>query len=335
MDFTHSFKKTLLNNFGFGHFELAALQLFRFQAKNNAVYAEYLEGLKLKPERITSVFEIPFLPIDFFRDRLVSCMPDRVPEIVFESSGTTGQKRSRHNVYDKEFYTKVSEKIFEHFYGALSDYEVLALLPSYLERKNASLVFMAEHFIKKAGKHSGFFLNDTEKLIRTLAELQKKPKKILLLGVTFALLDLAENYKPDLSKVMVMETGGMKGRRKELTREEVHHILKSHTGAGQIYSEYGMTELLSQAYTAGGNIFCTSPTMRVICRNPYDPFEKNRASGGLNIIDLSNADTCAFIETKDLGRLKAFGKYREKHGFSVEGRFDHSELRGCNLMLPN
>lgn len=279
-------------------------------------------------DTITEVAQIPFLPVAFFKDHEVKTdVWD--PEATFSSSGTTGQRTSSHFVRDKEFYLTNAEKVFNHFYGSLQEYHFLALLPSYLERDNSSLVVMADSFIKKSrSSYSGFYLNDYENLLHTIRNINDD-RKILLLGVSFALLDIAETYKPDLSYVTVMETGGMKGRRREMVRHELHAVLKKGFNVGRIHSEYGMTELMSQAYSTGEGIFQGPPWMKVMLRDINDPFDisENRKSGGINVIDLANIHSCAFIETQDVGKKNG------NNSFEVMGRFDNSDIRGCNLMV--
>ncbi|WP_282125663.1 acyl transferase [Marinifilum flexuosum] len=310
-------------------FKQVALEIFRYQAENNEVYREYLQYLKKDFNQITKLTEIPFLPIEFFKSRKVVSSNNPAKEI-FTSSGTTGNLTSRHFVPDISIYEKSFKKGFEDFYGPITDYCVLALLPSYLEREGSSLIYMMEHLIKDS-KHakSGFYLHNHEELIECIADLKKSNQKILLLGVSFALLDLAEKYTLDLSEVIIMETGGMKGRRKEITREELHAFLCSRLGVNEIHSEYGMTELLSQAYSKGQSLFQTPNWMKIMIRDAYDPFsyEKSGRTGGVNVIDLANVHSCSFIETQDLGKIHEDGK------FEILGRFDHSDIRGCNLLV--
>ncbi|MFZ5970633.1 MAG: acyl transferase [Bacteroidota bacterium] len=279
--------------------------------------------------RIASFDQIPFLPISFFKSRLVKTgsWPE---EVVFTSSGTTGSVVSRHAVRQRHFYLHHSLRIFEHFFGRIDQYHVLALLPSYLEREGSSLIAMARHFIDQSqSPFSGFYLHNLAELHTQLGKLRGSNRKVLLLGVTFALLDFAEQYSMDLSHCMVMETGGMKGRRQELTRQEVHEILQSRLQISNVYSEYGMTELLSQAYSTGEGRFQCPPWMKVLLRDPEDPFDhaEMRQQGAINIIDLANFDSCAFIETQDLG------KKDEQGYFEVLGRMDNSDIRGCNLLV--
>ena len=336
------------------HFEELALEVFRFQATQNPVYNKYLSLLRVNPLKISRLDKIPFLPIQFFKHHKVTS--DNAPtQTIFESSGTTGDITSKHLVSDLPFYEYVSQNIFEQFYGSLTDYHILALLPSYLERNNSSLVYMVQSFIYRTySQQSGFYLNNTKELLEKLRQLsddrrsanQATNRKILLIGVTFALLDLAESNE-DLSfmhqlkdRLVVMETGGMKGRRKELLREEVHEILTNTFGVEKIHSEYGMTELLSQGYSKGDGIFELPKTMKVLLREINDPFktiptfnmplltERSIVRGGINVIDLANIDSCSFIETQDLGAYNI-----DNQSFSIIGRFDNSDIRGCNLMV--
>ena len=316
--------------FGPLSFEDKALSLFRFQAAANPVYREYLALLNRDATKITALAQIPFLPIGFFKHHAVSSRSGSAAT-VFESSGTTGQTRSRHHVHDTVWYEMVARRLFEQAYGPLRDWHVLALLPSYLERTGSSLVYMVSHFVRASGSsHGGFFLHDQQRLIEQIEKLRKMDGKVLLIGVTFALLELAERFGgrqwPD---VIMMETGGMKGRREETTREEVHATLKAAFGLPAVHSEYGMTELLSQAYSSGEGVFRMPPTMRVLLRDVNDPFYIHDClrHGGLNVVDLANVDSCAFIETEDLGVLQGPDE------FKVLGRLDNADVRGCNLLL--
>ncbi len=304
-----------------------ALNLFRYQATNCQVYHNYLTYLGVNPEEISSPSEIPFLPITLFRSSMVAT-GDWQPEVIFTSSGTSGQEVSRHAVRSNSFYLEHATKIFEGVYGPLDEFHVLCLLPSYLERTGSSLVAMANHFIQRSkSPSSDFYLNDLDRLASQLEKL-KDGRKVLLLGVTFALLDLAENFDLDLSHCIVMETGGMKGRRKEIIREELHEILCKNFHVERIHSEYGMTELLSQAYSKGDGLFQCPTSMRVLLREVNDPFSlENRTAGVIKVIDLGNIHSCAFIETQDLGKLHQNGH------FEVLGRADNSDVRGCNLMV--
>lgn len=306
-----------------------ALDVFRFQASNNMIYRRYLAALGIDPLSVAKVEDIPFLPISFFKNFSVQC-GDWTPETIFTSSGTTGATSS-HPVRDLQFYLRHATACFEHFFGPLEDYHFLALLPSYLERQGSSLIAMMDHFIKRSkSSFSSFYLNDYEKLNKTLQLLKKEGGKTILWGVTFALLDLAERFPQDLSHCAVVETGGMKGKRREITRNELAEALNAGLGVKTLFSEYGMTELLSQAYSVkGDNRFSCPPWMRVIARDITDPFKKGlqSESGGINIIDLANWNTISFIETEDLGRVYADGR------FEVLGRLDNSDLRGCNLLI--
>jgi Acyl-protein synthetase, LuxE len=318
------------------NFEALAMDVFRFQAQNNPVYAAYLANLHIEVERIQSLQAIPFLPIEFFKTQTV-ISGNVETKTIFESSGTTGQNTSRHLVADLDFYLQVAGQIFEKFYGNLSDFQILALLPSYLERNNSSLVYMVEHFIQRSkSTDSGFYLNNYQELRATMKRISvdNPEKKILLIGVTFGLLDFAEagfdlSFLQDFNNLIVMETGGMKGRRKELLREEVHEILTKAFAVDKIHSEYGMTELLSQGYSFGEGIFDLPGSMKILLRDVNDPFNvENQSRGGINVIDLANVDSCSFIETKDLGSL-----VEGTQQFKVLGRFDNSDIRGCNLMI--
>lgn len=323
------------------NFNALALDIFRFQAAENPVYKEYISNLKIDTGKISELKDIPFLPIQFFKSQHIITGQPPEATAVFESSGTTGANTSRHFLHDPLLYETVSERIFEEHYGPLKNFHVLALLPSYLERNNSSLVYMMKHFIELShSDYSGFYLNNVSDLLNRISYLKENPdgKQILLLGVTFALLDLAEdqdiNLFKDMPQLTVMDTGGMKGRRREMLREEVHDILTGSFSVPKIHSEYGMTELLSQGYSSGDGIFSPGFTMRVLLRDIYDPFavsQQNNSykkTGGINVIDLANLDTCSFIETQDLGR---FGD--DENTFLVMGRFDNSDIRGCNLMV--
>jgi hypothetical protein len=332
-----------------------AVAVFRHQAAHNPVYRQYVTARRVRPETVSHLSQIPFLPIQFFKSHPVQTGPVAAGAIEFASSGTTGAQTSRHLVPDPDLYERVSVRLFEAQYGPLSGFHVLALLPSYLERNNSSLVYMVQHFMTESGSDgSGFFLHDLADLSARLTDLlRQSDRKILLIGVTFALLDWAEQLSPDLrallaqhpDRVVLMETGGMKGRRQELLREEVHALLTTQTDLPRIHSEYGMTELLSQAYSTGNGVFRPGATMRVLLRDINDPFTiyanqadsgrrhtGERRTGGINVIDLANLDSCAFVETQDLGEY-AESPDRAEGLFRVIGRFDNSDLRGCNLMV--
>ena len=312
-------------------FDDFALELVQFQAQHNPIYAAYLKARKIQPTSIQRVEAIPFLPIQFFKDSLVYCGNPLFASQTYSSSGTTGMITSKHLVWSEEFYLNHAQQLFEQVYGPLSDFHVLALLPAYLERPGSSLVAMASHFIQESkSEASGFYLYNQQELLQTLAELSQGSRKVLLLGVTFALLDLAESKEHFRSfpNLIVMETGGMKGRRKEMVRAEVHEQLCSFFQVDYIHSEYGMTELLSQVYSKGNGKYALPSCMRVMLRDLNDPFSPaSRSQGGINLIDLANFHSCAFIETQDIG------KWDEQGFLEVLGRFDHSELRGCNLLV--
>jgi len=308
-----------------------ALEIFRFQAINNPVYAQYISLLNVDENAVDSLEKIPFLPIEFFKSHKVVSTTEEA-KAIFTSSGTSGNLTSHHYVPDLGIYEDSFTKGFEAFYGPVKDYCILALLPSYLEREGSSLIYMMEKLIKDSGHpKSGFYLNNHDELIANLEELKTQGEKVLLLGVSFALLELAENHQLDLADVVVMETGGMKGRRKELTREELHAIFTSKLGVKKVHSEYGMTELLSQGYSKGDSLFETPAWMKIMIRDAYDPFsyEKIGRSGGVNVIDLANLNSCSFIETQDLGKIHSDGK------FEILGRFDNSDIRGCNLLVSD
>ncbi len=310
-----------------------SIQLFHYQYKSNKIYQEYLKALKFTPNRVKKISDIPYLPISLFKTHKIQS-GNYKPKLVFESSGTTQTTPSQHLVKEPSIYEKSFRKGFSLFYDNIKDYVVIGLLPSYLERKNASLVYMVNDFIQQSQhKESGFYLNEYEKLFQTLTRLEQENKKILLIGVTFGLLDFVDKYKMQLKHTIIMETGGMKGRRKELTREEVHHRLMDRLGVKNIHSEYGMTELLSQAYSKGKGRFRSPPWMTIFLRDINDPLSLlaapetgKKTSGVINIMDLANIDSCAFIATDDLGILYPDGS------FEVRGRRDSSDLRGCSLM---
>ncbi len=310
-------------------FNVAALQAFRYQREHINVYRRYCDLLQVNADDVQHYSQIPFLPIRFFKSNVLVDHPDKV-QTVFTSSGTTGMVSSQHHVVDTALYEQSFLNAFHLFYGPVSEYCVLALLPSYLEREGSSLVYMADRLIQES-QHpaSGFYLHNYEDLVQVLTAQEQKGQACLLLGVTYALLDLAEKFPMQLKHTLVMETGGMKGKRKELIREELHAILQKGLGIEKVHSEYGMTELLSQAYSKGDGVFETPPWMKVVIRDTYDPFSymPEGRTGGINVIDLANLHTCSFIETADLG--KTFSA----NTFTILGRFDHSDIRGCNLMV--
>jgi len=309
--------------------EATALELFRYQYQENALYRAYTDALHRKPADVRSLLQIPFLPIQFFKSHTITC-GTFTPELVFESSGTTQTVNSRHLVKEAAVYERSFLTAFEQFYGPVTDFVVLGLLPSYLERQHSSLVYMVQDMVKRSGHAaSGFYLYEHDKLAAHLRELEASGQKTLLIGVTFGLLDFAERYSLELKHTIVMETGGMKGRREEWTRLQVHAYLKERLGCSHIHAEYGMTELLSQAYSYGDGLFTTPPWMKVLVRDENDPFELStaNASGVINVVDLANVYSCAFIATEDIGKLRPDGS------FEVLGRLDNSALRGCSLMV--
>ena len=310
-------------------FNSLALETFRFQADHCKAYQQFMSYLRTDISKVNSISQIPFLPIQFFKTHQILSDPSPVVQ-TFLSSGTTGMQQSKHFVTDLSLYKESYTKGFEHFYGPVEDRVILALLPSYLEREGSSLVYMTADLIQQS-KHSesGFYLDNLDQLKETLLLLESKGKKSLLIGVSFALLDLVEKHQFSLKHTLVMETGGMKGKRKELVREELHGLLKAGFGVADIHSEYGMTELLSQAYSKGEGLFQTPPWMQVRIRDTEDPFQQlpHGKTGGINVIDLSNRNSCSFIATQDLGKL------HPKGSFEILGRFDNSDIRGCNLMI--
>ena len=310
-------------------FNAMALKTFQVQFHENLVYREFCRHLGKNVSSVKTIEDIPFLPIEFFKSKKVIC-GSFVPQITFTSSGTTGSEVSKHYVKNLKLYEQSYLSAFRQFYGDIEDYCVLALLPSYLEREGSSLIYMANDLINKSGhSESGFYLDDLDRLQKTLVKLDSHDTKILLLGVSFALLDMAERFQLKLKNTVLMETGGMKGRKKELIREELHQLLKKGFGVTSIHSEYGMTELLSQAYSQGNGRFFSPKWMKVLTRETEDPLtlQKEGKTGGVNIIDLANIHSCSFIATQDLGKVHTDGS------FEILGRFDHSDIRGCNLMV--
>jgi len=319
-----------LQNLNASNYTDIALRLFRYQARHNPIYAQYIHHLGVQVDTVVRINDIPFLPISFFKNHIVKT-EDWKEEITFHSSGTTGNTTSKHFIADLNFYLQHAEECFTHFFGLLSQYHFLALMPSYLEQKNSSLIAMMSSFIQKSqSSDSRFYLNEYDTLFEDINRLKKDTKKkIILWGVSFALLDFADKYKVDLSNCLVFETGGMKGRRKEVTRAELHTRLMNHFNIDKVFSEYGMTELLSQAYTTGSEVFYPPPVMKVVVREVLDPLERGlvNRTGGINIIDLANIHSVAFIETEDAGKVYEDGS------FEIIGRLDNSDVRGCNLMV--
>jgi len=319
----------LFNHHSVSDFNNLALEIFIYQARNNDVYRAFLNYIRRDITAVKRIEDIPFLPIQFFKNKRIISSDNSVEE-VFLSSRTTDLLSSRHFVTDLSLYTKSYTKGFHFFYGDVKDYTILALLPSYLDRKGSSLIYMVSDLIKKSNHpESGFYLNNFDQLAKILTDLDKKGQKVLLIGVSFALLDLIEKYSFKLKNTIVMETGGMKGRRKELVRSELHKILCKGFGLTEIHSEYGMTELLSQAYSKGGGLFKTPPWMKILIRDTEDALTilPHNQTGGINVIDLANINSCSFIATQDLGKTYS------DDSFEILGRFDNSDIRGCNLMV--
>ncbi|HSF46040.1 MAG TPA: hypothetical protein VLA58_08510 [Chitinophagaceae bacterium] len=321
-----------LFDFNISGFDAKALEIFRFQAQYNEVYRQYVELLGIDRDRVHNVCDIPFLPVGFFKSRKVVC-GEFEPQAVFESSGTTGAINSRHYVKELDLYRDSFMRGFRKFYGDPEDWCIIGLLPSYLERQNSSLVFMVDQMIRESRvQGSGFYLYEYEALKVQLHQLEQRRQKTLLIGVTFALLDFAESYNMQLEHTVVMETGGMKGRREELTREQVHALLTTKLGVKKVHSEYGMTELLSQGYSRGDGVFNCSDSMKILLREEDDPLRVHDAGdhvsrGIINVIDLANIYSCSFIATEDAGKLYPDGS------FEVTGRVDNSDIRGCSLMV--
>ncbi|MBM3412309.1 MAG: acyl transferase [Bacteroidetes bacterium] len=320
-----NWEKRLFN--GSFSFEQLALEAFQYQATQNSVYAAYLHALHCKPEEVNSIQQIPFLPIGFFKSHAVKS-GTYSPALVFESSSTTGTTPSQHLVRNPSLYQSSFLHGFEQFWGSPQNTCIIGLLPSYLERKNSSLVYMVKELIERSGHpNSGFYLNEMELLSKTLTQLELKQQRTLLIGVTFALLHFASTHPQPLQHTTLIETGGMKGRAEELTREEVHARLKNAFHLSAVASEYGMTELFSQAWSTANGIFNCPPWMRVLVREEEDPLSvKNFGNGGLNIIDLANIDSCCFIATDDVGRVHPNGH------FEMLGRLDGASIRGCSLL---
>ncbi len=303
--------------------------IFNYQYNNNDVYREYVQLIGRNPKSITHILDIPFLPIAFFKQKKIISGKNK-GKAIFLSSGTTGMVQSKHYVTDLRLYEESFLKSFHLFYGKPEDFIILALLPNYLEREGSSLIYMVNDLINRSNNsNSGFYLNNYTELLEKLNALKKTKKKILLIGVSYALLDLPNQDLDIFEHITVMETGGMKGRRKEMTKKELHKNLQQKFNVTSIHSEYGMTELLSQAYSHGKGLFETPPWMKILIRDTYDPFSylANGKSGGINVIDLANLNSCSFIETKDIGKL------HKTNQFEVLGRFDNSDIRGCNLLI--
>ncbi len=310
-------------------FDKIALKAFRFQYENNLVYREFCDFLKTDVQKVKSIEQIPFLPIQFFKSHSVVSTTNPI-QTTFTSSGTTGMITSKHLVTDVSIYEESYRKGFSQFYGNIEDYAILALLPSYLEREGSSLIHMVDDLIQLSNHpESGFYLHNYDELIAKLIQLDQTGQNVILIGVTYALLDLVEKHSFQLENTIIMETGGMKGKRKEMIREELHQKLCNGFGVNTIHSEYGMTELLSQAYSLGEGIFECPSWMQILVRDTEDAlsYVREGKTGGINVIDLANINSCSFIATQDLGKKYANGS------FEVLGRFDHSDIRGCNLMV--
>lgn len=310
-------------------FEKIALKVFRFQYDTNVVYQQFCQHLKKDKTNVKSLHEIPFLPIQFFKSHDVLSSTDTI-QTTFTSSGTTGMSTSKHHITDLAYYEESYRLGFRQFYGNIEDYTILALLPSYLEREGSSLIYMVDDLIQLSNNpNSGFYLSNYDELIEKLVRLDQEGQNIILIGVTYALLDLIEQQKFQLKNTIIMETGGMKGRRKEIIREELHELLCQGFGVSEIHSEYGMTELLSQAYSLGNGVFECPNWMQILVRDPEDAlsYVANGKTGGINVIDLANVNSCSFIATQDLGKIVG------NNAFEVLGRFDNSDIRGCNLMV--
>jgi len=320
---------TIFSISGQKQFEKIALKVFRFQYENNLVYQEFCDLLKTDVQKVKSLEQIPFLPIQFFKSHQVVSNTNAI-QATFTSSGTTGMITSKHLVTDTSIYEESYQNGFSEFYGNIEDYVVLALLPSYLERDGSSLIYMVEDLIQLSNhSDSGFYLHNHDELIKKLIELDESGQNVILIGVTYALLDLIEKQQFQLQNTIIMETGGMKGKRKEMIREELHEQLCEGFGVSMIHSEYGMTELLSQAYSLGNGVFECPSWMQILIRDTEDALSyiPQGKTGGLNVIDLANINSCSFIATQDLG------KKNPNNSFEVLGRFDNSDIRGCNLMV--
>jgi phenylacetate-coenzyme A ligase PaaK-like adenylate-forming protein len=324
------FRKRIFNINNRTDFLDTALELFNYQYNNNIIYRSFIKNLRKDPSTVKTLYDIPFLPVEFFRNHKI-ISGDLPVEMVFESSGTTGIFPGKHFITDLNIYEESFQKAFRLFYGNPEEFLIAALLPSYTERDRSSLVYMVNNLINRSRqKGSGFYKDNIDELIQIINVAKREGQKTLLIGVSFALLDLAEQKSPDFSGIIVMETGGMKGRRKELTRSELHIVLKDKFNVATVHSEYGMTELMSQAYSKEEGKFYCPPWMKVLIRDPQDPmtiYSEPGVTGGINIIDLANINSCSFIATGDLG------KFHKDEGFEVLGRFDNSDIRGCNLLV--
>ncbi|RXF71193.1 acyl transferase [Arcticibacter tournemirensis] len=323
------FSKPLFSIQSDSDFNQLAIETFQFQAAKNQVYSRFVEALRIDRDKVNEVSRIPFLPVEFFKSHAVKS-GEYEPQIIFSSSGTTGMIQSRHLVKEIGLYEESFLNGFNFFYGDISQYTILALLPSYLEREGSSLIYMVDELIKRSGQAlSGYFLHNHQDLYTTLQKLQAEKQKVILIGVTYALLDFIEKYEIHFPDLIVMETGGMKGKRKEIIRSELHEMLCGGFGIASVHSEYGMTELLSQAYSKGDGVFQCPPWMKVLSRDVNDPLSylEYGRTGGINIIDLANRYSCSFISTQDLGKVHPDGS------FEIAGRFDNSDIRGCNLLV--
>ena len=312
-------------------FEALSLEIFNYQVRHNDVYSRFVSNLGIDIQSIKELKNIPYLPIEFFKSQKVICGKSPA-EAIFNSSGTSGMVQSQHLVKDLSIYIESYRKAFQLFYEDIKDYVILALLPSYQEREGSSLIYMVDDLIGRSNQEkSGYFLYDHQSLENTLDDLKKSKTPTILIGVTYALLDFAESHRIEFPELIVMETGGMKGKRKELLRAELHEILCDGFGVNSIHSEYGMTELLSQAYSKGNGIFYCPPWMKVAVRDTNDPLSLlgHEQTGGINIIDFANIHSCSFLASQDLGKTYQDGS------FEILGRFDNSDIRGCNLLVQN
>lgn len=321
----NSIKNKFFTDFSF---EKLSLEVFNFQYRYNTTYQKFVDYLGILPEEVNSLFAIPFLPIEFFKSEKVSCDVGKVSH-VFESSGTSSNTiKSKHYISDIQLYNYSSLEGFKSFYGDPAKYSIMGLLPSYLERENASLVYMVNYLIQESGNSGGFFLDDFEGLKQSILAILNTEKIPLIFGVSFALLDFAEQFPGDYSRAIFIETGGMKGRKKEMVRAELHQVLKTSFDVKSIHSEYGMTEMQSQGYSFSDGIYNSTKLMKTCIRDFYNPLHTLEFGRGLiNVIDLANLGTCSFIATQDVGEVM------ENHQFIISGRADNSEIRGCNLMV--